>query len=258
MRGSSATGSARAKADEALAIGVRTIHAYSRGSYGAPRIQAELAGQGTRVSRKRVARVMRQAGLAGASRRKGTRTTRRDPQARPAPDLVERKFHADAPNRLWVADTTYVPTQAGFLYVAIVLDVFSRRVVGWSMDRRHRTELVLGALDMAVQQRRPDSVIHHSDQGCQHTSFAFRERCRKWGVTQSMGSAGDCFDNAMAESFFATLECELLDRARFRNRRQARRAIFEFIERWYNRHRRHKGIGQQSPMAFERNYQEAA
>ena len=133
------------------------------GSYGAPRIQAELAEQGLAVSRKRVARVMRQAGLAGVSRRKGPRTTRRDAQARPAPDLVEREFHADAPDRLWVADITYVPTLAGFLYLAIVLDVFSRRIVGWSMAGHLRTELVLDALDMAVEQRRPDSVIHHSD-----------------------------------------------------------------------------------------------
>ena len=201
---------------------MRAIHAHSRGrgGYGAPRIQAELAEQGTPVSRKRVARVMRQAGLAGVSQRKGPRTTRRDAQARPAQDLVEREFHADAPDRLWVADITYVPTLAGFLYLAIVLDVFSRRIpafagTGWAMAGHLRTELVLDALDMAVEQRRPDSVIHHSDQGCQYTSFAFGERCRRWGVVPSMGSVGDCFDNAMAESFFATLECELLDRTHF-------------------------------------------
>ena len=237
---------------------VRAIHAHSRGSYGAPRIQAELAEQGLPVSRKRVARVMRQAGLAGVSRRKGPRTTRRDAQARPAPDLVEREFHADAPDRLWVADITYVPTLAGFLYLAIVLDVFSRRIVGWAMAGHLRTELVLDALDMAVEQRRPDSVIHHSDQGCQYTSFAFGERCRRWGVVPSMGSVGDCFDNAMAESFFATLECELLDRTHFHDHHQARRAIFEFVEGWYNPHRRHRGLGQQSPIAFERSYQDAA
>ena len=156
-------GSARERSDEALTARVRAIHAHSRGSYGAPRIQAELAEQGLAVSRKRVARVMRQAGLAGVSRRKGPRTTRRNAQARPAPDLVEREFHADAPDRLWVADITYVPTLAGFLYLAIVLDVFSRRIVGWSMTGHLRTELVLDALDMAVEQRRPDSVIHHSD-----------------------------------------------------------------------------------------------
>ena len=250
--------SARERSDDALTARVRAIHAHSRGSYGAPRIQAELAEQGLPVSRKRVARVMRQAGLAGVSRRKGPRTTRRDAQARPAPDLVEREFHADAPDRLWVADITYVPTLAGFLYLAIVLDVFSRRIVGWAMAGHLRTELVLDALDMAVEQRRPDSVIHHSDQGCQYTSFAFGERCRRWGVVPSMGSVGDCFDNAMAESFFATLECELLDRTHFHDHHQARRAIFEFVEGWYNPHRRHRGLGQQSPIAFERSYQDAA
>ena len=136
--------------------------------------------------------------MAGVSRRKGPRTTRRDPQSRPAPDLVERRFVAEAPDHLWVADITYVPTAAGFLYLTVVLDVFSRRVVGWSMANHLRTELVFDALEMAVGQRRPGSVIHHSDQGCQYTSVAFGERCRQWGVAPSMGSVGDCYDNAMA------------------------------------------------------------
>ena len=154
-------------------------------------------------------------------------------------------------------------TLAGFLSLAIVLDVFSRRIpafagTGWAIAGHLRTELVLDALDMAVEQRRPDSVIHHSDQGCQSTSLAFGERCRRWGVVPSMGSVGECFDNAMAESFFATLECELLDRTHFHDHHQAHRAIFEFIEGWYNPHRRHRGLGQQSPMAFERSDQEAA
>ena len=250
--------SAHEASDVALSARVRAIHERSRGTYGAPRIHAELAAEGTPVSRKRVARVMREAGLAGVSRRKGPRTTRRDPQARPAPDLVERRFEAEAPDRLWVADITYVPTAAGFLYLAVVLDVFSRRVVGWSMANHLRTELVLDALDMAVGQRRPGSVIHHSDQGCQYTSLAFGERCRQWGVAPSMGSVGDCYDNAMAESFFATLECELLERTRFHDHRQAQGAIFEFIEGWYNPHRRHQGLGYHSPMDFERRYREAA
>ena len=250
--------SAHEASDVALSARVRAIHERSRGTYGAPRIHAELAAEGTPVSRKRVARVMREAGLAGVSRRKGPRTTRRDPQARPAPDLVERRFVAEAPDRLWVADITYVPTAAGFLYLAVVLDVFSRRVVGWSMANHLRTELVLDALDMAVGQRRPGSVIHHSDQGCQYTSLAFGERCRQWGVAPSMGSVGDCYDNAMAESFFATLECELLERTRFHDHRQAQGAIFEFIEGWYNPHRRHQGLGYHSPMDFERRYREAA
>ena len=228
------------------------IHARSRGTYGAPRVHAELSESGVAVSRKRVARVMRAAGIAGVSRRRGPRTTRRDTQARPAPDLVERRFEADAPNRLWVSDITYVPTLAGFLYLAIVLDVFSRRVVGWAMAAHLRTALVIEALEMAVAQRRPEAVVHHSDQGCQYTSLAFGARCRKWGVAQSMGSVGDCFDNAMAESFFATLECELLDRTTLSTHAEARAAVFDFVEGWYNTRRRHSALGQMSPLEFER------
>ena len=177
-----------------LTARVEEIHTRSRGTYGTPRIHAELAEAGVAVSRKRVARVMRAAGISGVSRRRGPRTTRRDVQARPAPDRVERHFEADGPNRLWVADITYVPTLVGFLYLAIVLDVFSRRVVGWAMATHLRTELVTEALEMAVAQRRPEAVVHHSDQGCQYTSLAFGARCRKWGVALSMGSVGDCFD----------------------------------------------------------------
>ena len=186
--------SARARADAELRARVQAIHGRSRGTYGAPRIHAELTEGGVAVSRKRVARVMRSVGVAGVSRRRGPRTTRRNAQARPAPDRVERRFEADAPNRLWVADITYVPTLAGFLYLAIVLDVFSRRVVGWAMAGHLRTALVVEALEMAVDQRRPVAVIHHSDQGCQYTSLVFGARCRERGVALSMGSVGDCFD----------------------------------------------------------------
>jgi transposase InsO family protein len=167
--------------------------------------------------------------------------------ARPAPDLVERNFVAAAPNRLWVADITYIPTWAGFLYLAVVLDTFSRRIVGWAMETHLRTELVLQALNLALWQRRPKEVIHHSDQGSQYTSIAFGQRCREAGVRPSMGSVGDCFDNAMCESFFATLECELLDRRRFKTQIEARIAIFEFIEGWYNPHRRHSALDYLSP-----------
>ena len=156
------------------------------------------------------------------------------------------------PDRLWVADITYVPTWAGFLYLAVVLDAWSRRVVGWAMASHLRTELVLAALDMAVAQRRPIEVIHHSDQGCQYTSLAFGRRCREAGVRPSMGSVGDAYDNAMCESFFATLECELLDRDRFRTPADARRAIFDFIEGWYNPRRRHSALDYLSPIIFER------
>jgi putative transposase len=181
------TSSARARRDAALLERIRTIHAKSRGTYGVPRVHAELAAEGERVGRKRVARLMREAGLEGASRRKGCWTTRRDPNARPAPDLVQRAFAAEGPNQLWVADITYIPTWAGFLYLAVVLDAWSRRVVGWAMANHLRTELVLEALDMAVWRRRPGNVIHHCDQGCQYTLIAFGSRCRQAGVRPSMG-----------------------------------------------------------------------
>jgi putative transposase len=170
---------------------------------------------------------------------------------------VQRNFTAEGRDRLWVADITYIPTRAGFLYLAVVLDAWSRRIVGWAMATHLRTELVLAALDMAVRQRRPSAVIHHSDQGTQYTSLAFGQRCRQAQVQPSMGSVGDCFDNALCESFFATLECELLDRQRFRNQNEARRAVFDFIEGWYNLHRRHSSIGYLSPADFEK-LQEAA
>jgi len=184
--------SARAAGDAALLGHIREAHAQSDGTYGAPRIHAELADKGIRVGRKRIARLMRAAGLTGVSRRKGPRTTRRREGARPAPDLVERNFTAERPDQLWVADITYVPTWAGFLYLAVVLDAFSRRVVGWAMATHLRTQLVLDALEMALRQRRPQGFIHHSDQGSQYTSIAFGSRCRLAGVRPSMGSVGDC------------------------------------------------------------------
>lgn len=244
--------SQRSLGDEKLLALIRSIHEWSRGTYGAPRIHAELVASGTPISCKRVARLMREAGLQGASRRRWTTTTVRDKKVRPAPDLVERDFSAEGRDRLWVADITYIPTWAGFLYLAVVLDAWSRRVVGWSMASHLRTELVLAALDMALEQRRPEAVIHHSDQGTQYTSIAFGARCREAGVRPSMGSVGDCFDNALCESFFATLECELLERSRFKNQDEARRAVFEFVEGWYNRHRRHSSLGYLSPAEFEK------
>jgi putative transposase len=246
--------SARAEGDGALLARIKAIHAASRRTYGAPRIHAELAAAGIFVGRKRVARLMRAAGLKGVSRRKWVGTTQRDTDARPALDLVARDFTADAPNRLWVADITYIATWAGFLYLAVVLDAFSRRIVGWAMASHLRTSLVLDALDMALAQRRPEDVIHHSDQGSQYTSIAFGRRCREAGVRPSMGSVGDCYDNALCESFFATLECELLDRHRFRSQAEARLAVFEFIEGWYNPRRRHSSIGYMSPINYERNH----
>jgi putative transposase len=246
--------SVRAQADAELTSWMRAIHERSHGTYGAPRVHAELEAAGIQVGRKRVARLMRTAGLVGVSRRKWITTTVRDRNARPAPDLVERKFVAPGPNRLWVADITYIPTWAGFLYLAVVLDAFSRRIVGWAMETHLRTELVLEALNMALAQRRPAGVIHHSDQGTQYTSIAFGMRGRESGVRPSMGSVGDCFDNAMCESFFATLECELLDRRHFRTQVEARMALFEFIEGWYNPHRRHSALDYLSPINYERSH----
>lgn len=244
---------ARATADSRLLKRIRTVHVSSHQTYGAPRVQAALRDAGERHSRKRIARLMREAGLVGASHRRGAPvTTRRDRKARPAPDLVERDFTAAAPNRLWVADITFVPTAAGFLYLAVVLDAFSRKVVGWAMANHLRTELVLDALEMAVGQRRPRDVIHHSDQGSQYTSLAFGSRCREAGVRPSMGSVGDAYDNAMCESFFSTLECELLSRRRFQSQAEARMACFSYIEGFYNSTRLHSALGYLPPVVFER------
>lgn len=214
----------------------------------------ELAERGVQVGAKRVARLMRAAGLQGISRRKRVCTTRRDVDARPAPDLVQRRFVAPTRDRLWVADITYIATWSGFLYLAVVIDAFSRRVIGWAMHNHLRSELVLQALEMAYAQRRPDEVVHHSDQGTQYTSIAFGQRCREMGVRPSMGSVGDCFDNAMAESFFATLECELLERRGFKNHAEAEIAVFNFIEGWYNPQRRHSSLGYLSPVDYEQRH----
>ena len=249
--------SRRARADIALTAEIRVAHAVSRGTYGAPRVHAELATKGLRVGRKRVARLMSQAGLRGASRRKFVTTTIKG-DGRQAPDLVERNFAAQAPDRLWVADITYIPTWSGFLYLAVVLDAFSRRIVGWSMATTLATQLVLDALNMALVTRRPSGVIHHSDQGSQYTSIEFGRRCRKAGVRPSMGSVGDAYDNAMCESFFATLECELLCQRRFQTQAEARSAVFEFVEGFYNRRRRHSSIGYLSPIDYERQYWKTA
>ena len=210
------------------------------------------------MSDRRVARLMRERNLQGATRRKGFITTIRDRDARPAPDLVDRNFTASAPDQLWVADITYVPTSAGFLFVAIVLDAFSRRVVGWAMANHLRTELVLDALNMALYRRKPSDVIHHSDQGCRYTSMAFGKRCAGAGVRPAMGSVGDCFDNAMCESFNATLECELLVKHRFKNQREGSLAVFDFIQGYYNPYRRHTSIGNLLPAEFERRMSQAA
>ena len=244
--------SKRAKVDADLKKHIKAFHTRSDGTYGAPRIWKDLMDMGIRVSKKRVARLMREIGICGVSRRKSTQTTVKAQKANKAPDLVKRDFTVATVNKLWVADITYVPTWAGFLYLSVVVDAFSRRVVGWAMATHLQSELVLSALNMALYQRRPQDVIHHSDQGAQYTSIAFGKRCREAGVRPSMGSAGDCYDNAMCESFFATLECELISRRSFRTHKEARLAIFSYIEGWYNPHRRHSSIAYQAPIAYEK------
>lgn len=251
--------SARRREDLQLTATIASIHRRSKETYGAPMIRAELADEHRlRVGQKRVARLMRDAGLRGATLRRRYVPMLPDTTADRPSDLVDRKFYAEGPNRLWVADITYIPTWSGFLYLAMVLDVYSRRIVGWSTETHLRTELILDALDMAVTLRRPDAVIHHSDRGCQYTSYAFGKRCKEAGVMPSVGSAGDAYDNAMAESFFATLERELLNRRRFKSQAEAKMAVFEYIEGWYNPHRRHSALGYRSPVNFERAHQREA
>jgi putative transposase len=246
--------SQRAMDDALLGERIKLIHAESKEIYGSPNIHAELRDQGVRIGRKRVARLMRSAGLRGVSRhRRFVVTTQRDAKQRPAPDLVNREFVADGPNQLWVADMTYIATWSGALYLAIVVDVWSRRIVGWSMSETMSADIVVAALNMAGWQRKPNDVIHHSDQGSQYTSLAFGKRCKELGVRPSMGSVGDAYDNAMAESCFASLECELLDRRTFKTRTEARLAVFTWIEGWYNPRRRHSALGRISPLNFERN-----
>ena len=248
--------SARRQADALLTDQIRDIHARSRGTYGAPRVQAELRlGLEVRVGRKRVARLMREHGLVGVHRRRGRGLTRRDPAAVPAPDLVERTFTPPASDRLWVADITQQRTDDGWLYLAVVLDAFSRRIVGWSMATHLRTELVLDALDMAITQRNPTpGLVHHSDHGCQYTSLAFGRRLRETGLVASMGTVGDALDNAVAESFFATLEGELFDRHHWPTRQGLRTAVFDFTEIFYNRQRRHSTLDYHTPVSYEQQH----
>jgi putative transposase len=246
--------SQRSVANAKLLERIRHHHAASDGSYGAVRVREDLLEERPteRVGRHRVARLMRANGLAGVTRRRAFKTTRRGEVGEHASDLVDRDFAAEGPDQLWVADITYVPTWAGFLYLAVVLDAWSRRIVGWSMQTTLATDVVLDALNMAVEQRRPQSVVHHSDHGCQYTSIAFGRRCREVGVRPSRGSVGDAYDNAMCESFFASLECELLDRRRFRTQAEARMAVFQYIEGFYNPRRRHSGLDYLSPINYER------
>jgi putative transposase len=247
--------------DAKLTAKIQAIHTMSRHSYGSPRVWAELRlGEGVRCSRKRVERLMRAAGIQGLHRRKFHGCTRRDPDATPSDDLVNRQFTVEGPDRLWVSDITEHATAEGKVYVAVVVDAWSRRVVGWSIADHIRAELVVDALQMATWRRRPPAgqAIFHSDHGCQYTSWAFGRRLRGAGILGSMGSIGDAYDNAMAESFFSTLQRELLDQHRWQTRRQLALAVFEWNEGWYNPRRRHSSIGNLSPIDYEARFNPAA
>jgi len=244
----------RARENELLVKYIEQIHADSRNTYGSPRVHAELTlGLGIPVNRKRVARLMRQAGIQGLYRRKRSWTTVRDPAAEPAPDLVNRHFTVDTPDRLWITDITEHPTGEGKVYCAAVMDACSRLIIGWSINSHMRTELVTDALGMAIIRRKPanDSTILHSDHGSQYTSWAFGQRLRAAGLLASMGTVGDCYDNAMMESFWGTLQLEILDQQQWKTRDELANAIFEWIECWYNPKRRHSSIGMHSPVTFE-------
>jgi putative transposase len=256
------TPSARARADEQLKVRVRAFHARSDGSYGAPRVLRDLRDDGVRVGQKRVARLMRQLGLSGRQRRAWVRTTQSDHEYPPAPNLLDRRFavtDVSAVNRVWVGDVTYVPTQAGWLYLAVVLDLASRRCIGWAMSDTLDTQLTLNALRMALGTRTPEpGLLHHSDRGSQYACDAYRAELARHGIVASMSRRGNCWDNAVAESFFATLELELIIKHRWRTRDDARLAIFRYIEAWYNRHRRHSTLDYVSPVDYEANKELAA
>ena len=248
----------RAQEDEYLLKLIEQIHADSRKTYGSPRVHAELTlGLGLSVNLKRVARLMRQAGIQGLYRRRHRGCTIRDPDAAPSSDLVNRNFTVTEPNRLWVTDITEHLTQEGLLYCAAVMDAYSRLIVGWSIAGHMRTELVTDALGMAIVRRQPDKqpgnepTVLHSDHGCQYTSWAFGQRLRAAGLLASMGTVGDCYDNSMIESFWGTMQLELLDTKEWQTRDELANAIFEWIECWYNPKRRHSSIRMHSPIAFE-------
>ena len=244
--------SKRDQESAALTQKIREVHNRSRRTYGYPRVHAELKALGVRCSHKRVARLMSKAGLWGCIRGRRKRTTRRDLYTTPAPDLLKRNFTAAAPNKIWTADITYINTWEGFLYLAFILDIYSRRVVGWSMATHLRSELVVDALEMALWRRNPDvGLIHHTDRGAQYTALSLGKKLEEAGIVASMGRVGSALDNAISESFVASLKCELLHGHRFIDREAARTAVFDYIEGFYNRVRRHSSLGYLSPSEYE-------
>ena len=244
--------SQRAREDEQLKVHIRAAHKASRGRYGSPRVQKELCAQDQHVGRKRVARLMKADGLAARRKRRFRRTTDSTHQHPVAPNLLDRQFTVDAPNAVWVTDITYIWTQEGWLYLAAILDLYSRKVVGWAVDESLERHLALDALAMALSNRRPArGLLHHSDRGVQYASDDYQKALKKDGLICSMSRKGDCWDNAVAESFFATLKAELVYLTEYRTRAEARASLFEYIEVFYNRQRRHSAIGYVSPSQFE-------
>lgn len=251
--------SVRAQADLRLTAELLRRHHASRQPYGAPRLHVELAAAGCRVGRKRVARLLRLAGVHGGSRRRITpRTPTAAPRATAAPNLLQRQFSAAAANQVWVGDITYLPTGEGWLYLASLVDVHSRRVVGFALADHLRPELALEALDLALGQRHPQpgTLLHHTDRGCQYTAHAYQTGLARHGITPSMSRAGDCYDNALAESFNATIKTELVAQTHWPTRQEARTAVFAWITVFYNRQRRHSSLGYQSPVQFETSSQQ--
>jgi transposase InsO family protein len=244
--------SAHERRDEELLALIRQLFAEFRGRYGMPRIHAELVKRGHRVSRKRVARLMREGGLRAKSARKYKATTDSKHNLPVAPNLLAREFGAERPDAVWVSDITYLWTREGWMYLAVIIDLFSRKVVGWSLRERMTADLVCEALDAAVRLRRPRrGLVFHSDRGSQYASAAFRRRLWRYGMRQSMSRKGNCWDNAVAESFFATLKKELVRDVPFDSRAHARSEVFEYVEVFYNRHRAHSLLGYASPTSFE-------
>jgi putative transposase len=247
--------SARVRTDAQLTEHIRDIHDQSHRTYGAPRVHAELRRRGKRVARKRVARLMRQAGLVGRCPRRFRRTTVADPTRPPVGDLVRRQFRPAAPDQVWVADISYIRTWEGWLYLAVILDAYSRKVIGWAFADHLRTELATAALHMALTSRRPrPGVIHHSDRGVQYMSAAYTHVLTAHGLRHSVGRPGTCWDNAVAESFFATLKNELIYAHAWPTRQRVRSAVFAYIEGWYNRARLHSTLSYASPAHYEEDY----
>ncbi len=245
--------SKRKQDDEFLAERIEDAYKKNRGKYGSPRIHAELKAQGIHCGRKRVARLMQEQGLSARRSRQKARTTNSNHQFPLASNLLERNFTADAPDKKWMTDITYIDTREGWLFLAGVLDAYSRKIVGWSMDDQHNAELVKAALCMALDQRRPAAgLVHHSDRGSEYASISYQLLLQEHNIQVSMSKKGDCYDNAMIESFWATLKAEGCDKKIFSSRNEAKNAIFEYIEVYYNRKRRHSSLGYLSPVDYEK------